>query len=105
MSRGQSSVKLEAAAVAAACKAAVAEIEADRAALLEKLLDGHRRTRWYCTRERALQTIPEHMKMIADQHREHDEELLRALWAMARAGRVIAMTADDFRLIRKHFNT
>lgn len=114
MPRGLSSTILPASTVAAACGAALAEIDAERKAVEKTVVDDFINGKGWLMRrsltyDHALRILPVELKTIFEEFRRHDIDVLRALGALARAALdadpsfTVEITADDFRLLRTHY--
>lgn len=117
MPRGLSTTVLPVENVAKACFAAIAEIEAARLVIrkdceadwIKAWREQHPIKSMFTDNKDVLPLMPEYYKLWKE-HREDDESVLNALALMSSAasakdmGLTVVITADDFRLIAKHYD-
>lgn len=111
MPRGLSSTILPANTVLRACTAALKALEIERQEVEDTVVKDFCKGKFFMSRQRALLTMPGHMKIIFEEYRKHDKEVLRALRGLAQAASdadptfTVEVTADDFRLLEAFYKS
>jgi hypothetical protein len=114
MPRGLSCTILPAKHVYEACSAALAAIDAERRGVEKTVVEDFINSKGWMTRKslsyaHALLILPGDRKVIFEEYRKHDIDVLKALGDLAQAALdanpdfTVEITADDFRLLRSFY--